>query len=210
MRKCSKCNSVIENDSAKFCKKCGTALPPVIKKVDNEPVHLLNRDDGISLGTQRIPVSSVQNRKSETRHFVQPTVHKILDDKENKTEKSNKNMIWAIKACFKKYVTFEGRASRSEYWYFVLFNNLVFCSLLSLAFAFNHDIVSPILCVIALLYMLVTILPGLAVSVRRLHDIGKSGSYFFISFIPYIGGLVLLYFFCKASEKGDNMYGETN
>jgi len=210
MRKCLKCNNVVENDSAKFCKKCGAALPPIIKKTDNGPVHLSSRDDGILLSAQHIPISSVQIHKNDTKHIVQPTVHKILDDEDNKTEPRKRNMMWAIKTCFKKYATFEGRASRSEYWYFVLFNNLIIFSSLALAFVFNHDIVSPILCIIALLYMLVAILPGLAVSVRRLHDIGKSGAYFFISFIPYIGGFILLYFFCKASEDGKNMYGETN
>ena len=66
------------------------------------------------------------------------------------------------------------------------------------------------LCIAAFIYLTATIIPGLSVSVRRLHDVGKSGYFYFICCIPYIGGFILLYYFCKASEIGSNMYGETD
>lgn len=96
----------------------------------------------------------------------------------------------AIKSCFNKYATFEGRANRSEYWYWYLFN-------LILGFI-------PYLGWIA---MLVTLLPSLAVCVRRLHDIGKSGWNYLFALIPIIGWILVIVWFCTPSDEGENEYG---
>lgn len=88
----------------------------------------------------------------------------------------------AIKACFQKYATFSGRARRSEYWYFYLFTFLV---------SFVLDCI-PLIGVLSSIWWLAQIIPSLAVTVRRFHDIGKSGwNYLFIAipellFIGYI------------------------
>lgn len=214
MRTCIKCGNVIENDNAKFCKKCGTPLTPINKTVANTSQTDVSKstdssyDGGISLGTG-IYNPSPEPTKNEAASFVQNHSKHYDTSSAYRRNDGNRNMIWAIKSCFKKYATFSGRASRSEYWYFALFNNMLIWIPIILAFIIDHDIVSPILCVAALLYILAVFIPGLAVAVRRLHDIGKSGSYYFISFIPYIGAFILLYFFCKPSEKGENMYGKT-
>lgn len=214
MRTCIKCGNVIENDNAKFCKKCGTPLTPISKTVANTSQTDVSKstdssyDGGISLGTG-IYNPSPEPTKNEAASFVQNHSKHYDTSSAYRRNDGNRNMIWAIKSCFKKYATFSGRASRSEYWYFALFNNMLIWIPIILAFIIDHDKVSPILCVAALLYILAIFIPGLAVAVRRLHDIGKSGSYYFISFIPYIGAFILLYFLCKPSEKGENMYGET-
>ena len=89
-------------------------------------------------------------------------------------------MNWYKKVVFENYANFDGRARRSEYWYFVLLN-IIF---VILALLINPGLYG--------LYALFVLLPGLAVSVRRLHDVGKSGAWLFISLVPIIGGIWLL------------------
>ena len=102
----------------------------------------------------------------------------------------------AIKVCFSKYVGFEGRATRSEYWWWVLFVILVSIVLGMLKLELIHAIFS-----------LAILLPSLAVGARRLHDIGRSGWWLLISFIPLVGMLVLLFFAVQPSQAGSNEYG---
>ena len=205
MRICPKCGFKIENDEAKFCKKCGSSLPAFVKNIEIGTVRSSN-DNGITLHPQSESEPLVQIHTKRIVGKEQQGRYGVSDFK----RPCPRNMVWAVKTCFSKYAKFEGRASRSEYWYFVLFNLLVFFMPVLLACVIDHDIVSPILFIVAFIYLLVAFLPGLSVSVRRLHDVGKSGYFYFINFIPYIGGFILLYYFCKASEIGRNMYGETN
>lgn len=208
MRICPKCGFKIENDEAKFCKKCGSLLPAIEKIV--EDTHIPN-GNGITLNPRQESSSFVQEQVKNIEVNKIPKRHDIPESKQSYEEHiPNRNMMWAVKTCFKKYAKFEGRASRSEYWYFALFNNLIFFIPVLLAFAMDHDVISPILCIAAIIYLIAVIIPGLSVSVRRLHDVGKSGYFYFICCIPYIGGFILLYYFCKASEIGSNMYGETD
>ena len=114
------------------------------------------------------------------------------------------DFMTAVKTCFNKYVTFAGRASRSEFWYFFLFlfiGNLVTAVLDQAVFPAN--MISPLNSI----FGLVTFLPGLAVSVRRLHDIERSGWWEFIAFIPLIGVIVLIVWYCNAGDRGTNRYG---
>lgn len=105
------------------------------------------------------------------------------------------NFVDAVKTCFTKYVGFDGRATRSEYWWWVLFMVLVSVALglLNLGMIGN-------------LFSLATLLPSIAVGARRLHDIGKSGWWQLIGLIPLIGWLVLIYWAVQPSE-GDNAFG---
>lgn len=112
------------------------------------------------------------------------------------------NFIDAAKTCLlEKYVDFNGRARRSEYWYYTLFQAIVVYSVMGICLAIGG------IEWISTLVSLAFILPSLAVSVRRLHDIGKSGWWLFIAFIPLVGGIYLLYLTCKDSEFGENEYG---
>jgi uncharacterized membrane protein YhaH (DUF805 family) len=103
----------------------------------------------------------------------------------------------AIKVCFSKYVGFEGRATRSEYWWWVLFIVLVSIALGVLK-----------LQMLGGLFSLGVLLPSLAVGARRLHDIGKSGWWLLIYLIPLVGWLVLLFFAVQPSQAGSNEYGQ--
>ncbi len=96
----------------------------------------------------------------------------------------------------KKYAVFEGRATRSEFWYFFLFNLII-----STIISFLHI---PIL---GFVYALGVLIPGLAVGARRLHDIGKSGWWLLIGPIPLVGAIVLIIFAAMDSQPGDNEYG---
>ncbi|MFT6774247.1 MAG: uncharacterized membrane protein YhaH (DUF805 family) [Paracoccaceae bacterium] len=112
----------------------------------------------------------------------------------------------AISVCFKKYATFSGRARRSEFWYFILF---YFIGTLVLGFADGAIMavsgggLSPL----GLIFAIVMILPAISAQVRRLHDIGRTGWWWWISLIPGIGPIVLLVFACLESEPVDNRFG---
>lgn len=99
-----------------------------------------------------------------------------------------------------KYADFNGRARRSEYWYFTLFNMLIGI-VVSLIAMLIGDWFSYV-------YSLALFVPGIAVAVRRLHDIGKSGWWCFICLIPLIGFIWLIILFCKEGDRGANAYGE--
>ncbi|MNW25470.1 Inner membrane protein YhaI [compost metagenome] len=109
-------------------------------------------------------------------------------------------MQWYLKV-LKNYVGFSGRARRTEYWMFTLFN--VIASLI-LTFLGNLIGVETLLSGI---YSLAVLLPALAVTVRRLHDIGKSGWWILLSLIPIVGSIIVLVFTCLDSESTDNQYG---
>lgn len=131
----------------------------------------------------------------------------------------------AVKTCFSKYVTFSGRAARSEFWWFVLFlwiatfvlsytDTLVFGArevvMMSGTDAYQNGLnfsmawqPQPITGI----FMLATFLPNLAVSVRRLHDTNRSGWWILIGLIPLIGLIVLLVFFVSKGTDGDNDHG---
>ncbi len=102
--------------------------------------------------------------------------------------------------CWKKYVTFSGRARRKEYWMFVLFNILA-----SIAVGVVDGILGTVM--LGSLYSLAVLLPGLAVCVRRLHDTDRSGWWILISLIPIVGIIVLLVFMCLDSTPGENRFG---
>lgn len=117
----------------------------------------------------------------------------------------------------KNYATFSGRARRSEYWYFVLFNifALIIAMILDNALGTTLAIADepgPSRMMlpygwIYILYSVFTILPGLAVAVRRLHDTDRSGAYILLVFIPIIGSIWLLVLMCLDSTSGPNKYG---
>ena len=109
---------------------------------------------------------------------------------------------------FQNYANFSGRARRSEYWYFTLFIFLVSAVLSGLnAAVFGTDAQMTIFTIIQSLFSLATLIPSIAVTVRRLHDIGKSGWFYFLILIPVVGSIILLVWECKDSEPGTNVYG---
>src|SRR5690554_2259920 len=99
-----------------------------------------------------------------------------------------------------KYAEFNGRARRSEYWYFVLFNFIVSLGL-GMVDAFTG------IGFLNYVYSLAVIIPGIAVSIRRLHDTGRSGWWLLVGLIPFIGWIILIVFFVQDSDPYDNQYG---
>src|SRR5919107_5806283 len=107
----------------------------------------------------------------------------------------------SIKTCLNKYATFSGRAQRSEYWYFFLFMMIVNIVTSILDSAILEDL--PIFSLLATLALLI---PSISVSVRRLHDTDRSGWWLLLGFIPVVGVIVLIIFFCQRGTVGSNQF----
>ena len=117
----------------------------------------------------------------------------------------------AIQSYFKNYVNFKGRARRSEYWFAVLFTVLVSIAVSIIApghkeMVFGSESIQP--SALSQLWSLATLLPSLALVWRRLHDVGKNGTYFFFILIPIAGVIMLLIQLTKESQAGENQFGE--
>ena len=112
----------------------------------------------------------------------------------------------AVKSVFGQYANFSGRARRSEYWYFVLFNFLI-SFVLGFIGGLLGEKIGTVFTVISGLWSLVVLIPSLAVAWRRLHDIGRSGAYFLLILIPLVGAILLIVWFCQPGQPGDNQYG---
>lgn len=110
--------------------------------------------------------------------------------------------------CLNKYATFAGRASRREYWMFIVFNTVM---------AFGVGLIATPLAIrtgfsfladaAIYAYALLVLLPGLSVAVRRLHDLGMRGWWLLVSLVPVLGSVALLVLFCLPGEKADNRFG---
>lgn len=115
-------------------------------------------------------------------------------------------MNWYLQV-LKNYAVFDGRARRKEYWMFLLFN-IIFCivaiildNILGTAIeGFGYGL-------FYILYGLAVLIPGIAVSVRRLHDIGESGWMILITLIPIIGAIWFLFLMAASANPGENKYG---
>lgn len=130
------------------------------------------------------------------------------------------NMIAAVKSAFSNYATFSGRARRAEYWWFLLFGavvglvlGLIDTQVLgygnaesavgdgSVSVSFDAG---PLLAI----FILGILLPGIALSIRRLHDTDRRGWWMLITLIPAIGSLILLWFYVSKGTAGPNRFGE--
>jgi uncharacterized membrane protein YhaH (DUF805 family) len=114
-------------------------------------------------------------------------------------------MNWYL-TVLKRYAQFEGRASRSEYWFFVLFNIIVSIILVMIDRLLHLTIADGAMGILTLIYSLGVLLPSIAVGVRRLHDTSRSGWWMLLAFVP-IASLVLIVFFVLDSTPGTNQYG---
>ncbi len=115
-------------------------------------------------------------------------------------------MDWYLKV-LKQYADFSGRARRKEYWMFVLFNAIFYFIAIVLDNILGIAIEGVGYGPLYILYTLAVLLPGLAVSVRRLHDVGKSGWMILISLIPIIGAIWLIVLTVTDGNPGENEYG---
>ena len=116
-------------------------------------------------------------------------------------------MNYFIDCLTKKYACFSGRARRQEYWMFVLFNIIAGIIIGVIAGVLVGVTKVTAFAYLGSIYNLAVLIPGLAVFFRRLHDIGKSGWWWLIAFIPLFGWIVLIVFCCLDSQPGENQYG---
>ncbi|MCW8193407.1 DUF805 domain-containing protein [Proteobacteria bacterium 005FR1] len=103
-------------------------------------------------------------------------------------------MEWYLEV-LKKYAVFDGRAQRVEFWWFVLINLII-----AVVLGWISETLSSI-------YGLAVLLPAIGVSIRRLHDTGRTGWWLLLSFLPVIGTIILIIFYVQDSEEGTNEYG---
>ncbi|MFE1961818.1 DUF805 domain-containing protein [Streptomyces sp. NPDC059479] len=109
-------------------------------------------------------------------------------------------MNWYL-AVLKNYAGFSGRARRTEFWMFVLFNILaeIVVAIIDSVIGLNSILIG--------LYFLAVLIPSIAVTVRRLHDTDKSGWFYLLGFIPLVGVIILIVFCATAGTVGQNKYG---
>ena len=112
------------------------------------------------------------------------------------TEVKPVSFVEAVKLFFTRYTDFNGRSRRSEYWW------------ASLATTIISSVLSSVIPNFAWIWTLVILVPSVAICLRRLHDIGKSGWYCLIALIPLVGSIILLIWLATDSQPGPNAYGE--
>ena len=110
----------------------------------------------------------------------------------------------AVKSVYSNYAKFDGRSRRSEYWYFTLFTVLVYIAVLILAQFMGRTAM-----ILLYAFALASLIPGIAVTVRRLHDTDRSGWWILIDLIPLIGAIILIVFLVQEGTGGDNSYGQS-
>jgi uncharacterized membrane protein YhaH (DUF805 family) len=123
-------------------------------------------------------------------------------------------MEWMLMP-LRRYADFEGRSRRMEYWMFTLGILIVYAILGTLLVAGGFfvegdqgmSIVGIAAGILLVLFALGVFIPGIAVTVRRFHDQDKSGWFFLLTFIPYVGGLIIFVFMCLDGTRGSNRYG---
>jgi uncharacterized membrane protein YhaH (DUF805 family) len=118
----------------------------------------------------------------------------------------------AVKSFFSNYANFKGRARRSEYWYAQLFLVLTNLAVAAIDLALMNGDVERFIAnggggIVGLIWILVTLVPAVAVLIRRLHDTSRSGWWALIGLLPIAGGIVLLVFTVQETAAGDNTYG---
>jgi uncharacterized membrane protein YhaH (DUF805 family) len=106
----------------------------------------------------------------------------------------------AISAGFSNYVNFRDRASRSEYWYWILFVIIADAVAGIIDAALDIHVVTSV-------FGLVTLIPNITVAIRRLHDLDRTGWWILIGFIPLVGWIVLLIWYCTRGTAGSNRFG---
>ena len=191
MKICNQCEA-INADGAQFCCKCGAQLGA-------------SQHGAQKSGYQPQPQYKSQQQYQPQQHYqpqYQPTY-------------ATMGFGDAIRVCMKeKYASFEGRATRAEYWYFYLFFILVLIGgaivggiLGAVLSGGDEDVAVGLVAIVYGIIALGFVCPAISVLVRRLHDTGRSGWWYWIALIPYIGGIVIFIFTLLNSQDHDNAYG---
>ena len=157
-----------------------------------EEKEIVKSEDSMESPTEEL-ISTTKETQSKTED---EKLQEIYAD----TKMEDINLFNAIKICFQKFFIFTNRASRSEYWWFILFY-IIFATIPTLVP--NENVV-----VFGYIMSLLLFIPGIAATVRRLHDINKSGWFIFISLIPILGSIIVLVMTIEKGTLGKNRFGE--
>lgn len=122
------------------------------------------------------------------------------------------NLVGAVKLFFSNYVNFKGRSTRSEYWWVILASFILgFVLGIFNVITMDKTTVPPTpstaYYIILAIICLATLVPSLSLCIRRLHDVGKSGWFLLIAFVPLVGSIYLIYLYCQPSD-GPNQWGD--
>jgi uncharacterized membrane protein YhaH (DUF805 family) len=116
-------------------------------------------------------------------------------------------MNWYLEV-LKKYAVFNGRARRKEYWLFFLFNIIISIVLVIIDGVVGTSAAPGAIGLLGGLYSLAVLIPAIAVAVRRLHDTSRSGLWFLLVLIPFIGAIVLIVLMAQDGTPGENQFGK--
>ena len=207
---CKQCGTEI-GEGSKFCTNCGWATDIDQSNMNDPNVGATENAFGSAGYSQPQTEQPPYQQQSSQRQTQAQSTHtqfnfQPVDIDQMRPRKVNFGE--AIKLFFSNYANFSDRASRSEYWWVVLFNLLIEIGVQILEWILKPHGQNFVIAlyVVYLIYSLAIIIPGLALAVRRLHDVGKSGWNMFLILIPIVGGIILLVYLCKDSE-GDNAWG---
>ena len=209
MAYCGNCGSVIADD-AKFCENCGAPHMQAVSQAaqdmqsaagDSVQQNLFSAGDLNSAPQQQNSNSSQQSEQTYSYGSSQQS------QPQQDYSYGGGQQVEAIQICFSKYATFEGRARRSEYWFYTLFIWAVQMILYILGIIILGKSPEDGTNILMSIFSLATLVPSLAVFWRRMHDIGKSGAWFFLNLVPCVGSIVLLVFELTDSQPGENQFG---
>ena len=164
---------------------------------DTETTEIEEKDIVKSEDSMESPTEELTSTTKETQS---KTEEKKLQEIYANTKMEDIDLFNAIKICFQKFFIFTNRASRSEYWWFILFYII---SATIPTFVPNENVV-----VFGYIMSFLLFIPSIAVTVRRLHDINKSGWFIFISLIPILGSIIVLVMTIEKGTLGKNRFGE--
>jgi len=186
-----------------FCAVCGASVSPT----DNFCVACGNR-------TRR---EARRDVTSQTAVGSPPDVGAVRAPLSSVDASAPRPMTFgeSVRHCFVNYANFRGRASRSEYWWFVSLYpfSVAILWLHGVLFVDNRSASDAdlerhsFLLIVVMLLILAMIIPGMAAGVRRLHDTGRSAYSLLVNLLPVVGGLIVLVWLCQAGQPGDNKYG---
>lgn len=129
--------------------------------------------------------------------------HRPVSDMDDPARADANTFIGALKDGFGRYVDFKTRSTRAQYWWWTLWMILLSIGGVVVDTMLGMGESGPVNSLLSL----ATLLPSIAVGVRRLHDIGRSGWWFLIVLVPIIGWIVLIVFYCTKSQEGPNQWG---
>lgn len=192
---CNQCGTKLKKD-AKFCTNCGLAQN-MKKMVEKDIEENLEKTIGIfSKKSEQVVEPPIITDVISSKPIYQEPI--ITYDRNYATGNNGKfGFVEAIVRFFKNYAKFSGRATRSEYWWVVLFNIIVNILLI---------LISGLIPLLAALCSFALLIPSLSILVRRLHDVGKTGYWWLLVFLPGVGYIILLVLLLKKSV-GDNKWG---